>query len=70
MSGLSVTVYAHVDDDTEILAEAPGATQAVWTVGIGPDRGDVVLFFRNRADLTRLRDAVTAALDAEGGESE
>ena len=66
MSGLNVTVYAHVDDDTEILVEAPDATQAVWTVGIGPDRGDVVLFFRDRADLARLRDAITAAVDSAG----
>lgn len=56
-----MTVYVHVDNETPIGVEA--STPSVpWRITLDGHKAGATVFFRDRADLVRLHEAIGAAL--------
>lgn len=71
-SRMDFSASAHLSADTEI--EVRHQSTGGWYLQVGslvwdsPSSGQIVLFARSSADLLRVRDAISAAVEGTSGE--
>jgi hypothetical protein len=58
-TAMSMTASAHMRPETEILTRSDATTNRGW-LGVDGPGGSYMTVFAERADLVRLRDALTA----------